>query len=223
MAAAMRTHTLWRLLGLTVAMAGPGLVAGATRALGEPGSVAMPLAGLAALWGLLALLLVIVTRGERESLASIGLVKLRLSSVALGIALAAALILVMRLVLPLLAHYGLVDLSQGMAEVAAWPVWLRLIAVITAGVVEEALWRGYALTRLAAMTGNTLFGAALSIAAFAIVHVPFWGPGIIVPVVLGSVISIAVFLWRRDLAIVAVAHALTDGNGLIIEPLLAAR
>ena len=79
------------------------------------------------------------------------------------------------------------------------------------------------LTRLAAVTGSRTLAAALSIAAFAVVHMPAWGPGILLPVIIGSAILTGVFLWRRDLVIVTIAHVLTDSYGLIIEPLLAAQ
>ena len=116
----MHAQADWRLIGLTVALAGPGAVAAAAQ-LGAPASLVAALLGEAALGGLVTAVALIVTRGERQSLTSIGL------------------------------------------------------------------------------------------------------NGILLPVLIGSAILTGVFLWRRDLVIVIIAHVLTDSYGLIVEPLLAAR
>jgi hypothetical protein len=54
-----------------------------------------------------------------------------------------------------------------------------------------------------------------------VVHLPAWGPGILVPVLIGSAMLTGVFLWQRDLLMVIIAHVVTDSYGLLIEPLLA--
>lgn len=87
------------------------------------------------------------------------------------------------------------------------PIWLLVCAGITAGVVEELLYRGYAIERLSALTGNIWLGALLSLAAFVTVHVPWWGVGAALAVLPAGALLTVLYVWRRDIAANMVAHA----------------
>ena len=99
----------------------------------------------------------------------------------------------------------------------AWPLWLRAVAVLGGGAAEELLYRGYAQTRLAELTGS----AALSVLAFALAHGPLWGAGPALSFLVSGGFLAAFFAWRRDLLANVTAHVVLDAVGLVFLPLLA--
>jgi len=104
--------------------------------------------------------------------------------------------------------------------VAVWPLWLRIVAVITAGVVEESLFRGYAMERLATLTGSYGWAGLISLVVFGLVHLPFWGPGILFSALFGGSVFTLLYLWRRDLWACIIAHTVTDAFALILYPMI---
>jgi membrane protease YdiL (CAAX protease family) len=90
-------------------------------------------------------------------------------------------------------------------------------------VVEETLFRGYAIDRLALLTGDVWSGALLSLAIFALVHLPAWGPGPVISFFFTGGVLTAFFLWRQDLLANVVAHTAVDAWGLVVAPWLARR
>jgi membrane protease YdiL (CAAX protease family) len=106
-----------------------------------------------------------------------------------------------------------------MEQVTGFPVWFRIIAVVIAGVLEEFVFRGYSVTRIAMLTGSTRLAAAIVLVGFYALHVPMWGWGF----ALGGMISgagvMAFFLWRKDLLAMIVFHLSTDAIGIAIAPL----
>lgn len=208
-------------VGLLIAFGGVGALVGPLgRYLGPADRATTNLRAQAVLWLLFAAILAVVVYWEREPLASLWLRPLHWRSPLLGVALAAAHIYV---VFPfnmwLLSKSGLPGFGTGMNRVLALPLWLRIVAVITAGVVEETLFHGYALTRLGTLLGSYWGAAAIVVLAFAFVHYPMWGPGPVQTFVVAGTVSAIVFLLSRDLLAMIVAHVLVDAMGLIITPL----
>jgi uncharacterized protein len=108
--------------------------------------------------------------------------------------------------------------AAGMEITLAFPVWLRIVAVITAGIVEETLFRSYTITRLGWLSGSTFLGAAVSVTAFAALHIPVWGVGPSMAFLLSGAVMTAFFLWKRDLLIMIIAHIAIDAWALIVTP-----
>jgi membrane protease YdiL (CAAX protease family) len=94
----------------------------------------------------------------------------------------------------------------------------RIVAFITAGVVEELLFRGYTITRLTMLTGNVWLAGAVALAGFAALHVPSWGWGFAITGLIGGVFSTAFFIWKKDLLAMMMFHAATDAIGFVISP-----
>jgi membrane protease YdiL (CAAX protease family) len=84
--------------------------------------------------------------------------------------------------------------------------------------VEEALFRGYAITRLEALTRSSVFAATFSVLIFALAHWPVWGPGPVVTFILSGGFLAARFVWLRDLLANIVAHVAVDFAGLVFAP-----
>jgi uncharacterized protein len=67
------------------------------------------------------------------------------------------------------------DLAEGVSRISALPVGVLVLLVITAGITEEILYRGYPIERLAAMTGNVWLGAVAAYVVFVGLHIPVFG------------------------------------------------
>ncbi len=106
-----------------------------------------------------------------------------------------------------------------MEKILVLPIWFRIVAVVTAGIVEETLLRGYAVTHIARLSGNLWFGAALPAIIFAALHLPVWGAGPGLAFLVGSAATTAFFVWRRDLLAMIIAHVAMDGWAFVITPL----
>jgi len=171
------------------------------------------------LWALLALLLAIVRRAEGQTVSSNGWRPLRWPSIVWGLALAGALIVV---VAPAASwaveQLGLTTFAAGLAELGVLPPWLLVVAAFTGGIVEEALYRGYAVERLAVLTGSDRAAAACVIVAFAAAHVPFWGWGAALTLLATGGVLTVFYVWRRDLLANIIAHVVVDLVGLAIVP-----
>jgi membrane protease YdiL (CAAX protease family) len=87
------------------------------------------------------------------------------------------------------------------------PVWTRILVSLSAGVVEESFFRGFLQPRI---------GIALSTACFALAHLSYGEPFLLVGVTLLSLIYAFLVKWRQNLWPAMAAHALFDGVQLLI-------
>ena len=211
------------LAGLGVAWGGVLLVLGPMgRLLGPPDRLLTEVLAQLYLWLLVGLIVVIVVRWERQPLSSLNLRPFRWSSVTWGLLLA---VVVRYVVMPPLTWAveaaGLPGFEPGMTKALEAPFCLRVMQVVTAGVVEDTLFIGYAYTRLARLTGSGWIAGALAVTVMALLHLPNWGVGtVLVYLVTGSV-YVAFFVWRNDLLANITAHTTVDALALVIVPLLA--
>ena len=174
-------------------------------------------AGLALHWIDLAALILIVVLAERRALSSIGLRPPGWWTIPLGI-VAAAIILVVAGLLTRVLKLG-AD-ARYVAYLQSLPVALRVVQVVTAGVFEETLYRGYALERLVPLCGSAWAAGAITLVLFVLMHVPAVCWAHLAPVAIVGALVTLLYLWRRDLMTNIVAHATIDGFGLLIVPLM---
>jgi uncharacterized protein len=160
-------------------------------------------------WGFPAFVVWVIVRYERLPLASIGLRRPDWSTLIAGVLVWIGLHFLLPLITqPLVSAFGTSGFDAGLNAVARRPVWFRVIGGLTAGIVEETLYRGYALERLGAITGRRWFGGAISAVIFGVAHIPFWGVGFALAVDLPFGIVMTVFyLWKRDLVSNMIAHS----------------
>ena len=210
------------LVGLTVAWGGTVLLLSpAARLLGAPDRLTTMILEQLVLWVLLVVIVAIVMLWEKQPLASIGLRPFRWSSLAWGLVLAAVtIIIVMPALTWALQATGIPGFEAGMAKLLVLPVWFRIVAVVTAGIVEDSLFLGYAFTRLTRIVGNPWVAGMAAGAVFSLLHLPNWGVGPVLTYVVAVGLAMAFFAWRRDLLANIVAHTLVDGMALVIIPVL---
>jgi membrane protease YdiL (CAAX protease family) len=210
------------LAGLVVAFGGPAvLLSPADRLLGSPERLATKVLEELMLWAFLAIIFAIVILWEKKTLASMWIRPLAWSSFAWGLLLAAATIYVaIPFLTEVLRMAGIAGFEAGMAKILVLPLWLRVIAVITAGVVEDALFIGYGFTRLVFLTGSKWMAGIVTIMLVSFLHFPNWGIGPVLAYFVAVGLAVAFFVWRRDLLANIVAHVIVDGMSLVIVPAL---
>lgn len=158
---------------------------------------------------------------ERQSVASIGWrIDGPLSFVLQTLAGTVLLLGSNALIEPVLSRFGWGaddDLEAGLASFADYSVPERLFVAATAGVTEEVPYRGYAIERVATLTGSSLLGGAVSLAAFVAVHVgDTWTPRAALRIAVPAGLIVAVYLWTRSLPVVIAVHVLNDAVGLLL-------
>ncbi len=174
--------------------------------------------GEAIFWAMALVVLSYVVLGERRPLSSIGLKRPTWKTLALG--LSAGLLLIAGagvcylLVFPALG----IDLGRaagGMAAVQSTPLWFWILLVSRAAVFEEIFYRGFAIERLSEITGMRSLAALLSLAAFTLAHLGYWGWAPLIVVALQGGILTGLYLLRRDLASNMLAHFVFDAAAFL--------
>ena len=195
-------------VGLCIALAGPLLPV--ARILGDSAALTNRVPEQLFLWLLFVVLVVVVLKWEKLPLASVGLIAPTWRSFGWGAAAAALLIYVVSpLSGRLVGSLAPGAYESGLSKLHSLPIWFLVFAGVTAGVVEELLYRGYAVERLSTLTGSVWAGALLALGAFVLVHVPFWGVGAALGTLPAGALLTALYVWKRDLVANMVAHAST--------------
>lgn len=210
-----RRGRLLALIGIVLALGLPMLGLGRLIAPGD--SIGAALVREAVWLGLGALVILWVLLVERRPLASIGIRRPTWGTLGWGlagmVALMASVMLSLAVILPALG------LSQNMTRtgaIASLPLWLMTATLVRAGVVEEILYRGYPIERIEEMTGSIWLAALIPGAVFILAHLASWGGAQLIIVGLGTVFMTALYVWRRDLICVMIAHAATDLVGFML-------
>jgi membrane protease YdiL (CAAX protease family) len=210
-------------IGLVIALFGPLLLAiVGERFVSLLSRFAMHLLAMGVYLAIVASVLFIVFHYECQSLSSIGVRPFRWQTVAWGLVLA---VFFMYAFAPAacwaLARFNLGGFDLGLAKSAGLPVWYLTIAVIFGGIAEELLYRGYAIERIAALTGSYWLAGAISVVIFGLAHVPVWGWGPALTTVASGAVATAFYIWQRNLVAIIVAHVITDLAGIVVMPYLA--
>ena len=209
------------LVGLAVALLVPFLTLGAGQAIyGHERSVSPVIWGMALHWINFAALVAIVVRWERQPLASIGVRPLRWWTIPLG--LAAGIVITIASAV-LVNALRLQSDTEFVGYVQHLPLLVRVLLVVTAGVFEETLFRGYAIERLTPILGSKWWAALVTVTLFTLGHVPAVGWAHLAPVAIVSIFVTLLYLWRRDLIVNIVAHSTIDAIGVLVAPLLGMR
>lgn len=162
-------------------------------------------------WGLAVLVLAWVVLVEKRPLASIGFVRLRWNSLGWAFAAAATLLAGAAAgyawILPAL---GFEANMEAIASISALPLWLQFALFLRAGLVEELIYRGYAIERIEALSGSRLLAAFVPALLFVAMHFAYWGAGHLIVVAFATLILTLLYLWRRDLPCCMIAHLLAD-------------
>jgi uncharacterized protein len=172
-------------------------------------------------WGLVIVLLAIVLYWERSPIRSIGVRQFRPSDVLWGVAGFLAGLIAFGVTIPLVQAIGSgADLAEGVGRVSALPLGVLVLLVVTAGITEEILFRGYPIERLAALTGNVWLGAIAAYVVFVGLHIPVFGVGGAIQIGAWSLVVTGLYVWRRNLAPCMIMHILNDAWAFLVIPML---
>ena len=165
-------------------------------------------------WAAIGLVLLYVRFAEHLPVTSIGLRKPSLRELGIGalagIVILAGLVAIYNVVLPAIG----LDEQQQTRQLLAMPSWWLAISVVRAAVGEELLFRGYALERLASLTGSRAVAGLVTCSVFTLEHIGFWGWGHLLIAGFGGAMLTLLYLWRRNLWVSILAHLIIDGVAL---------
>ena len=211
-------------LGLFIALGAPFLL---DWLLGKrPADLAIPwrvILSIAEEWILAIIIICIVLFWERQPLSSIGIKKMAGRDWLWGILGFFAGALVFVLTTPIIVALGLKTTSAGIGQLAQVPIILRLGVVLTAGITEEILFRGYPIERIYALTGRFGLSVAIAYIVFVLLHIPFWGLGGTIQIGVWSLLVTLLYVKRRNLPACMLMHLLNDAYAFILLPTLFAQ
>jgi membrane protease YdiL (CAAX protease family) len=204
--------------GLFVALVVPFLTyLGGQAFFGAEQSSARVISGLIVHWINLAGLVALVLWWERAPLGSIGLSYIRGWAIPAGLLAGIAITVLSG---SLVSVLKLSSDTEFVSYMQSLPFALRALLVVTAGVFEETLYRGYALERLTTISGSKWIAGMATVAVFTLAHAPAVGISHLAPVAIVTIFVTLLYLWRRDLILNMVAHATIDAVGLLLAPVL---
>ncbi|MGH9573633.1 MAG: CPBP family intramembrane glutamic endopeptidase [Candidatus Acidiferrales bacterium] len=101
------------------------------------------------------------------------------------------------------------------------PLSLRAGLVLTAGICEEFIYRGFAIEELGALAGSRWLAALISLIFFTLPHAKLYGfsSALVLPAIMGAALTL-LYLWRHNLPVCMLMHAIVDGIFLILVPAL---
>lgn len=162
-------------------------------------------------WVALALLLAFVVGVERLPLRSIGIRKTSWPDVLMSAGVTLFVVGV-SLGLSLLfntQHYAAQTQTAQVISTLSWPEKIHLI--IQNAPVEELFFRGFLIERVATLTRRPWVAGVVSLVLFLVSHVP--GSGVVptlVGLALPSLVFVLLYLWRRNIFLCMLAHAISD-------------
>jgi CAAX protease family protein len=171
------------------------------------------------IWLCVIALLLIIRRGEGLPLSSINLGTARIKSSILWGGIITVLCGVVGAAVVSLTHFKGGELGQALFRL---PLWLVILVVVRAGLVEELFYRGYAIERLQLVGLNRYLAGAIPLLIFGFAHGANGWANIVVALSLGLVLTI-VYLWRRDLVANMIGHFMVDFISVVLPRLVSHR
>ena len=164
------------------------------------------------IWLCVVALLVIIRWGEGLPLTSIHLGTTPLKWSLLWGGVIALLCGLVGSLVALLTHFKGGEMGDALGRM---PLWLVILVVLRAGIVEELFYRGYAIERLQLLGLNRYLAGFIPLLVFAFAHGVNGWANIVMALALGAVLT-AIYLWRRDLVANMIGHFMVDFIALML-------
>jgi CAAX protease family protein len=173
------------------------------------------------IFALTGILLLLIIKGEKLGLDSIGLHRRSWGKSILwgliGVVIAIAALAILLFIFPKVGiKFGEGGESTRYKNVS---LWVMTLMVLRAGIVEEICYRGYAIERLEKMTGNWIIYFLLPLILFGLFHYKQGIGGIIISFVAGAILAV-LYIQRRDLKANIITHFLVDFLPNVLLPLV---
>ncbi len=205
-------------VGLVLALVGPGLIAMLSNAIATTPETLAPRALTLLLFVVITMGVVWIAHAQGPTLNTYGFAGAGWFSLPGGFLLAAFFIFVYGpAAYAALLALGVSGFDIGLNTLHALPQWYLILVVIVIASTEEWLYRAYAIETLERLTGRTWLAAGISLGAFTLVHLPLWGPGPALSIVISGAIFTALYIWHRDIILLIVGHVCTDLYGIVLS------
>jgi uncharacterized protein len=205
-------------LGLTLALAGPAVVAFASSGY----AVFVHILSVASIIVIVLVVFALAILVEGVTLRQLGFGRASWSSLAFGLALAFFFMTAFGpLAYWMVAKLQMGTFDDGLSKLTELPTWYVVLTIVIVPTSEELLYRAYAFERLVATTGSYWIAGTLPLLAFGMAHVPLWGWGPAVTTIVAGAIATLFYIWRRDIVALIVSHVVTDFSGIVVAPYLA--
>jgi uncharacterized protein len=208
------TNTLLN-FGIGIALLGVPLVLLACRRLGRDTLSFVPrLFG----WVLAALCVVLAATISPSGISTLGVRSVSIETLVLGVVTAVGTLVLFAVIGFIQRAMGLPNADIAMfARVTALAPLHKLLLVVTAGVTEEILYRGYAIGQGQVLFGSVWVAASLSLLVFTLAHLNWRASHLISVAVAGGAVTV-LFVSSRDLNACILAHTLVDGVAVALMP-----
>ena len=110
-----------------------------------------------------------------------------------------------------------IEQTNQFRKLAGLSFTFRLFIVVTAAVVEEILYRGYAIGIGKDIFGSLSVAVLVSVGAFVAAHFR-WGVSQLLFVLWSALVLSTLFVYANDLLACILAHAAVDAVGLLVAP-----
>jgi uncharacterized protein len=168
-------------------------------------------------WALTLILVAYILLIERRPISSIGLKWPTWKSVAFG--LISAFVMVGGSVIIYLVAFpalGLQANEGGLQVLQSMPLWFQTALIVRAAVFEEIYYRGFAIERLMEISGFRWIASLISLAAFTLAHLSYWGWASLIAVAFEGAILTSLYLFRRDLTSNMIAHFVANAASFLL-------
>jgi membrane protease YdiL (CAAX protease family) len=156
---------------------------------------------------------------EKRTIASIGWKKVTAKTVFSGIGLGLVAFILFGISNVVIQAIGL-ELNQEVGELfASQPFLVLMLISLRAAVVEEVLYRGYAFERINELTKSKWIAALVPVIIFMLMHLS-WGVGHLLFVFFAGGLFMLVYISKRNLGLVMIAHFVTDVIAMLILPMM---
>jgi membrane protease YdiL (CAAX protease family) len=168
------------------------------------------------IWLCVIALLLVIRRGEHLPFSSINLGTAPVKSSLLWGGILTVLCGLVGGLVANLTHFNGGELGGALMKL---PLWLVVLIVLRAGVVEELFYRGYAIERLQQLGLNRYLAGAIPLLIFGFAHGTNGWANVVLALALGAVLT-AFYLWRRDLVANMIGHFMIDLISILSARLL---
>ena len=173
----------------------------------------------AGMWVLLLLIISWIYFVEKRTLASIGFKKVTIKMIFGAVGLGLVIFILFGALTTAIQAFGL-ELNQEAAQlISGQPIPVLLFIALRAAVVEEVLYRGFAFERIYDLTQSKWLAGLVPVILFTLVHLS-WGVGHLAFVFIVGGIFMLVYISKRNLPMIIIAHFTTDVITLLVLPMM---
>jgi membrane protease YdiL (CAAX protease family) len=175
----------------------------------------MFITGLIFQWVIILILFLIIFFWENNSFSSIGIKKIEKKDLIWGFFVFIIQIITLFTSEKLVNYLNLTSQGIETTNILMLPTLTIIFLIITAGITEEIIFRGYLIERLNLLSNSLIMSAIVSYVLFILFHIPFWGIGGAIQISIWAIPITVLYIRRRNLTTCIIIHLIYDSTILI--------